>query len=69
LIIKILRTSVTTMGEVNGEYIMKDYKAMDGVVMPMTLVQKAAGQEIVVKFESVKPNVKLPKDRFSPPAK
>ena len=67
-IVKLLRTSVTTMGEVNGEYLMKDYKDMDGIMMPVTLIQKAAGQEILVKLETVKPNVKLPKDRFTPPA-
>ena len=67
-VVKLLRSSVTTMGEVNGEYLMKDYKDMDGIVIPMTLVQKAAGQEIVVHFESIKANLKLPKDRFSPPA-
>ena len=67
-LVKLLRTSVTTMGEVNGEYLMKDYKDMDGIMMPVTLIQKAAGQEIQVKLESVKPNVKLPKDRFTPPA-
>ena len=66
-IVKLLRTSVTTMGEVNGEYLMKDFKEMDGITMPMTLVQKAAGQEIIVRFDAVKPNVKLPKDRFVPP--
>ena len=67
-VVKMLRTSVTTMGEVNGEYLMKDYKEIDGIVMPVTLIQKAAGQEIQVRLETVKANVKLPKDRFTPPA-
>jgi len=56
------------MGEVNGEYLMKDYKDMDGIVLPMTLIQKAAEQEIRVKFDTVTPNAKIPKDRFVPPA-
>jgi zinc protease len=67
-IVKLVRTSITTMGEVNGEYLMKDYKDMDGIIIPVTLIQKAAGQEIRVKFDTVTPNVKLPKDRFVPPA-
>jgi hypothetical protein len=67
-VVKMLRTSVTTMGEVNGEYLMKDYKDMGGILMPVTLIQKAAGQEIHVKFDTVTPNVKIPADRFTPPA-
>lgn len=67
-VVKLLRTSITTMGEVNGEYLMKDYKDMDGIMMPVTMIQKAAGQEIQVKFDTVKPNIKLTKDRFVPPA-
>jgi hypothetical protein len=67
-IVKMARTSVTTMGEVNGEYLMKDYKDMNGIIMPMTLIQKAAGSEIRVKFETVIPNGTLPKERFAPPA-
>ena len=67
-VVKMLRASITTMGEVNGEYLMKDYKEMDGLIIPATLIQKAAGQEIVVRFETVQPNVKMTRDRFTPPA-
>ena len=66
-VVKMIRTSVTTMGEISGEYLMKDYKDRDGIMMPVTLIQKAAGQEIRVTFEHVTPNIKIPKDRFTPP--
>ncbi|HEY3743674.1 MAG TPA: hypothetical protein VGL53_27705 [Bryobacteraceae bacterium] len=68
LVLKMLRTSVTSMGEVNGEYLMKDYKDSDGVLMPTMMIQKAAGQEIRVKFTTITPNAKIPPDRFVPPA-
>jgi zinc protease len=68
LVLRMLRTSITTMGEVNGEYLMKDYKDVGGILMPMMLIQKAAGQEIHVKFDTVTPNAKMPPDRFTPPA-
>jgi hypothetical protein len=67
LLIKMFRTSITTMGEVKGEYILKDYKNVGGILMPMTQLEKAAQQEIRVKFEVVTPNVKMPADRFVPP--
>lgn len=68
LVLKMLRTSVTSMGEVNGEYLMKNYKDSDGVLMPTMMIQKAAGQEIRVKFDTITPNAKIPPDRFVPPA-
>lgn len=67
-LIKMLKSSLTTMGEVNGEFLFKDYKEMDGVWMPVTHIQKAAQQEIIMKIDSVKANIKMPKDRFTPPA-
>lgn len=66
-LVKMLKTSLTTMGEVNGEYLLKDYKEADGLIVPFTLIQKAAQQEIIVKIDAVKPNIKMPKDRFTPP--
>jgi len=67
-VLKMVRTSITTLGEVNGEYLMKDYKDMDGIIMPTLLIQKSSSAEIRLKLETIIPNGKLPKDRFIPPA-
>ena len=68
LVQKMVRSELTSMGEVNGELIFKDYKPFDGVLSPTTLIQKAAGQEIRMKIDAITPNVKIPKSKFAPPA-
>lgn len=67
-LVKMFKSSLTTMGEVNGEFVFRDYKDMDGLMMPVTQIQKAAQQEIIMKIDAVKPNIKMSKDRFTPPA-
>lgn len=68
LVIKMIRSSVTSLGEVTGEFVAKDYKDSGGILLPSTLIQRASGQEIRVKFDQMVPNAKMPKDRFQPPA-
>lgn len=67
-LVKVLRSTMTTMGEINGELLFKDYKDIDGIMVAVTQVQRAAQQEVIMKLDVVKSNIKMPKDRFTPPA-
>ena len=50
------------------ETFISDYRNIDGVLIAHRMVQKIAGQEIVITLDSVKHNVEMPKDRFDAPA-
>ncbi len=56
------------MGEVTVEVSVSDYKVFDGVKVPTRMVQRVAGQEIVISFDNLKFNESMPADRFEPPA-
>jgi hypothetical protein len=59
--------AVSPMGEVQVEAIISDYKDFGGVLQPTKLIQKVAGQELVITIQNVKVNEELPADRFDPP--
>ncbi len=65
--VKIKRVAVTSMGEIPAEIIMRDFKSAGGVLQPMTMVQRAGGQDIIIQLQSVTQNVVIPKSRFAPP--
>lgn len=70
------RLQVKSMFTIDGptgsmpiETSISDYRNIDGVLIAHRMVQKIAGQEIVITLDSVKHNVELPPDRFdAPPA-
>lgn len=66
--VKIKRTAVTAMGEIPAEIVMRDFKQAGGVIQPMTMVQRAGGQEVIIQLQSITPNAVIPKTRFEPPA-
>jgi hypothetical protein len=66
--VKIKRVAVTSMGEIPAEIVMQDFKPAGGVVQPMTLIQRASGQQVLIQLQSVTPNAVIPKTRFAPPA-
>jgi len=67
LAVKRATTAVTAMGEVPVEVILSDYKNLGGVLQPTKMVQKAAGQEVIISIASVKTE-EIPADKFDPPA-
>jgi len=67
LVVKMVSTEKSPMGEVTVEAFPSDYKKVDGILIPHKLQQKAAGQEIVIVFDKVEQNAKIPDNRFDLP--
>ncbi len=55
------------MGEIPMEATLGDYRKEGDLTMPHKMVQKGAGQEITILFDSVKFNVDIPKEKFDIP--
>ena len=55
------------MGEIPVEATIGDYRKEGDLMMPHKTIQKAAGQEISILFDSVKFNVDIPKEKFDLP--
>ena len=66
--VKNRRTAITGMGEIPAELIFKDFKKTGTVIQPLTLLQRAGGQEVVIRLVTVNPNAAIPASRFAPPA-
>ena len=62
------RTAVTSMGDIQAEIVMKDYANHGGVLTPTSMIQRAAGQEMHMKFDTMEGNIEMPKSRFDLPA-
>lgn len=68
LMVKMMMTLASPMGEIPAETTLSDYKEESGLLYPHSVRQKAMGQEFLVTIDSVKYNVDMPKDRFDLPA-
>jgi zinc protease len=55
------------MGEVPIETTVGDYRKQGDMMVPFSALQKAAGQEIAITFDSVKFNEDIPKEKFDVP--
>jgi Outer membrane lipoprotein-sorting protein len=55
------------MGEIPVEATLGDYRKEGDILLPHKTVQKAAGQEYTITFDSIKFNVDIPKDKFDLP--
>jgi hypothetical protein len=65
--VKMTMTMKGPMGEIPLEATIGDYRKEGDLLMPHKTIQKAAGQEIAVTFDSVQFNVDIPKDKFDLP--
>ena len=68
LLVKETTTTKGPMGDVLLESILSDYKRVDGLLMPFTIIQKIEGQQFVIKFTEVKHDADIPADTFRKPA-
>jgi outer membrane lipoprotein-sorting protein len=66
--IKRSTTAVSPMGEMQVEAVAANYKDFDGVMEPTKLIQRVAGQELVMTIQSIKVNPEIPAEKFEPPA-
>ena len=55
------------MGEVPMEAIIQEYREIEGVLYPVKMIQKGAGQTITLTIESVEINTDIPEERFNLP--
>jgi len=67
LLVKLAMTMKGPMGEMSTESMIGDYRKEGDLMLPHKMVQKAAGQEISLTFDSVKFNVDIPKEKFDLP--
>ena len=67
LLVKQASKEKSPQGEIEQESLVSDYKKVDGVLVPHKVVQKAAGQEMVMTLDKVQFNVDMPADRFALP--
>jgi hypothetical protein len=69
LLVRIAQTIPSAMGDIPVEVTMSDYRTVEGIKTPFSMVQKAMGQVLAMHFEKVTYNADLPADRFDlPPA-
>jgi zinc protease len=67
LLVKMVMTVKSPMGEMPVESYVGDYRKEGGILMAHKVTQKAMGQEIAITIDSVKYNAEIPKDKFEPP--
>ena len=67
LLVKRIDVLATRMGDIKIESFPGDLRKVDGILIPHKTQVKVLGQDRVVTLDSVKHNVKLPKDRFQIP--
>lgn len=60
--------AASPMGEVPVDAVVSEYKDFGGILQPTKLIQRVAGQELVITIQSVKFNEQIPADKFDPPA-
>jgi hypothetical protein len=67
LVIKLVMTLKSPMGEVSVESLPADYRKEGDFLVPHKVTQKTMGQEFTMTIDSVKYNVDIPTDRFDLP--
>jgi hypothetical protein len=67
LLVRVTRTLSTAMGDIPVEVVFSDYRAVDGIETPFSMVQKAMGQIINMHFDKVAYNATIAPDRFALP--
>jgi hypothetical protein len=68
LAVNVVLTFPHQFGKIEIENLVSDYKEVDGILLPHRIVEKAMSVETHITLTSYKHNVKLPDDRFDPPA-
>lgn len=67
LLVKTVETLKTAMGQITSETLYKDYKKVDGVLMPFAMRQNVLGQVINITVTKAEANAEIAKNRFDLP--
>jgi hypothetical protein len=65
---KIVKPTMTQMGELDVEMILNEYKEFAGLKTATKMTQRVAGQEVVISIDEVKVNEPIEEARFALPA-
>jgi hypothetical protein len=69
LLVRTTATIATALGEIPVDSRLGDYRPVDGIQTPFTMIQNAMTQTLVMKFDKVQYNASIPPGRFDlPPA-
>lgn len=60
-------TLASPTGPIRVAVAYRDYKEVDGLLMPHTFAQRSANADVVYTFEKITHNVDIPKERFELP--
>ena len=63
--IKFTKVLETPQGELSSSWEYKNYKEVDGIRLPFTLVQIVGPQRLSVEVDEIKINGELPADSFN----
>ena len=67
-LVRVTQTLATAMGDIPVDVGFGDYRAVDGIQTPFSMVQKAMGHTINMHFDKVTYNGQIEPDRFDLPA-
>jgi hypothetical protein len=67
-VVKQVETLNTAMGKITSETTFKDYKKLEGVLIPFSMRQSALNQIIKTAVSKAEANVEIPKNKFDLPA-
>lgn len=65
--VKLTVTASTQMGDLPTETIFADYKSFGGILAPTRMINRAAGQEIVITIQSLEIDPVIPANQFDVP--
>lgn len=68
LLLKVIATIQSAMGELEAESTAANYKDFGGVLMATKMTEKVGPQEITMTIDSVKVNAEIPAEKFVVPA-
>jgi len=68
MMVRMTQTVSTALGEIPAEASIGDYRRVDGILAPFSMIQKAMNQTIAMRFEKIVWNPEIPADRFDLPA-
>ena len=67
LLVKLLVTAKTPMGDIQSDSVMSDYRKEGEILVPHKVVTHVATVELVSTIDSVQYNTEIPKDKFAIP--
>ena len=68
LLVKIMQTLATALGEIPVEMTIGDYRVVDGIQTPFLMTQSAMSQNMAMHIDKVAYNEAIPASRFELPA-